>query len=354
VLDKIRKLRERFEELTEELASERVSRDPTLLRTLAKEHADLEKVLKKGAEYERTRERLASNRELLEQETDPELKELAREENEELEERLETVRGELQRLLVPRDPDDDRNAILEIRSGTGGEEAALFASDLARMYQRYAEGRSWKVETLASSPSAGGGFKEIIFAVQGPGVFGSFKHERGVHRVQRVPVTESGGRIHTSAVTVAVLPEAEEVEVDIDPADLRVEVFRASGPGGQSVNTTDSAVRVTHVPTGLVVSCQDEKSQHKNKTKALKVLRARLLERAREEQEREEARQRKTQVGRGDRSEKIRTYNFPQNRVTDHRINLTLHKLDVVMGGEMEDLVEALREAELEARMAAG
>jgi len=248
----------------------------------------------------------------------------------------------LKLLLIPRDPNDDRNVIVEIRAGTGGEEASLFAADLFRMYSRYAESRGWRVDVLSSSASGMGGYKEIICSVDGEGAYSRLKFEGGVHRVQRVPATEAQGRIHTSAVTVAVLPEADEVEVEIDDKDLRIDVFRSSGPGGQSVNTTDSAVRVTHLPTGLVVSCQDEKSQHKNKAKALKVLRARLLERAEQEQAASVAANRKAMVGSGDRSERIRTYNFPQNRLTDHRINLTLHSLDRVIEGDLEAVVSPL------------
>ena len=255
---------------------------------------------------------------------------------------LDEAETELKLMLAPKDPMDEKNVILEIRAGTGGEEAALFVADLFRMYSRYAELRRWKVEILDAHPTGIGGLKEIIAGVNGKGAFSRLKYERGVHRVQRVPVTESQGRIHTSAVTVAVLPEAEEVDVFIDPNELRVDVFRSSGPGGQSVNTTDSAVRITHVPTGLVVICQDEKSQHKNKAKALKVLRARLLDQMQSEQEAKIAQDRKSQVGTGDRSERIRTYNFPQNRVSDHRINLTLYRLDVILDGALDDIIDPL------------
>jgi peptide chain release factor 1 len=255
--------------------------------------------------------------------------------------------------LAPADPFDRKNAIVEIRAGTGGDEAALFAADLFRMYARYAEGRGWKHDVLSSSPTGVGGYKEVIFLVEGKGAYGRFRYESGVHRVQRIPVTEASGRIHTSAVTVAILPEADEIDVDINPEEIRVDVFRSSGPGGQSVNTTDSAVRVTHVPTGLVVTCQDEKSQHKNKAKALKVLRSRLLERAKSQQDEERSRNRKLQVGSGDRSEKIRTYNFPQSRVTDHRIGLSLHKLEQVLDGNIDELVDALAANDSDARLKA-
>ena len=257
-------------------------------------------------------------------------------------------------LLIPKNPDDSRNTVFEIRAGTGGNEASLFASDLARMYRLYAEGQNWKVDVLSSNPTEIGGYKEIIFLISGEGAYGKLKFERGVHRVQRVPVTESGGRIHTSAVSVAVLPEAEEVDVKIAPKDLRVDVFRSSGPGGQSVNTTDSAVRITHIPTGMVVTCQDEKSQHKNKAKALKVLMARLLEKARSEQEEKIAAARRTMVGSGDRSAKIRTYNFPQGRVTDHRISLTLHRLDETLNGDLEEIIDALSIAHREELLSEG
>jgi peptide chain release factor 1 len=270
------------------------------------------------------------------------MRELAKGELEELEPRIESLDQELRMLLIPKDPNDEKNIVLEIRAGTGGEEAALFAGDLFRMYSKYAEQKRWNVEIMSQNPIGIGGFKEIIALVEGKGVYSRLKFESGVHRVQRVPVTEASGRIHTSAVTVAVLPEAEEVDIDIDPNELRIDVYRSSGPGGQSVNTTDSAVRITHIPTGIVVSCQDEKSQHKNKAKALKILRARLLDKAQSEQRQAIAQDRKNQVGSGDRSERIRTYNFPQSRVTDHRINLTLYALDSVLEGKLDEVIEPL------------
>jgi peptide chain release factor 1 len=269
--------------------------------------------------------------------------EMAREELESLKESLEEATGRLKALLVPKDPLDGKNIIMEIRAGTGGEEAALFAADLYRMYNRFAEQNSWKIEVMDSNETGIGGFKEIIFSISGKNVYGNLRYESGVHRVQRIPTTESGGRIHTSAVTVAVLPEAEETDIDINPEDLKIDVYRSSGPGGQSVNTTDSAVRITHIPTGTVVTCQDEKSQHKNKAKALRVLRARLYEEEKRKNNQERAEARKNQVGSGDRSERIRTYNFPQNRVTDHRVNLTLHKLDAVMQGDLSEIIESLK-----------
>jgi peptide chain release factor 1 len=280
---------------------------------------------------------------LAEGESDPDMLEMAREELESLKESLEEATGRLKALLVPKDPLDGKNIIMEIRAGTGGEEAALFAADLYRMYNRFAEQNSWKIEVMDSNETGIGGFKEIIFSISGKNVYGNLRYESGVHRVQRIPTTESGGRIHTSAVTVAVLPEAEETDIDINPEDLKIDVYRSSGPGGQSVNTTDSAVRITHIPTGTVVTCQDEKSQHKNKAKALRVLRARLYEEEKRKNNQERAEARKNQVGSGDRSERIRTYNFPQNRVTDHRVNLTLHKLDAVMQGDLSEIIESLK-----------
>ena len=316
--------------------------DPKVYQQTAKEHADIAPIVEQYRRYKRIRQEIHESQELLELEGDPEMREMIRQELGKLKKDLEQAEMDLKLLLIPKDPNDDKNVIVEIRAGTGGDEAALFAADLFRMYTRYAELRRWKVEILDIHPTGIGGFKEVIFAIDGRGAFSRLKFERGVHRVQRVPVTESQGRIHTSAVTVAVLPEAEEVDVYIDPNDLRIDVFRSSGPGGQSVNTTDSAVRVTHLPTGLVVICQDEKSQHKNKAKALKVLRARLLDQMQSEQEARIAQDRKSQVGSGDRSERIRTYNFPQNRVTDHRINLTLYKLESILAGSLDEIIDPL------------
>jgi peptide chain release factor 1 len=341
LLEKIQAFADRASRLEAKLATPEVAGNPGEYGKLAKELAHLRPAAKAAADYRKVLSDLEDARGML-QGDDAELIELARAEIEELEPRRDQLEQEIRLLLVPRDPNDEKNAILEIRAGTGGQEAALFALDLFRMYSRYAERRSWKVEPLSLSESEGGGIKEVIASVSGDQVFHRFKHERGVHRVQRVPATESQGRIHTSTVTVAVLPEAEEVDVAIDPADLRVDVFRSSGPGGQSVNTTDSAVRITHIPTGVVVQCQDEKSQHKNKAKAMKVLRSRLLEAEQERAAGERASERRAQVGTGGRSEKIRTYNFPQSRITDHRAGITVHQLDAALEGELDDLLDVV------------
>jgi peptide chain release factor 1 len=344
----------RYEHLTAELEKPATIKNQRLYKKLARERNDLGEAVQAINEYRELERRAEEDREVVKSADDPELVSLAETEIEELDERMEELDESIKHLLVPSDPDDTRNTVFEIRAGTGGDEASLFAADLARMYRLYAEKHRWKIEVLSSSPTEIGGYKEVILLISGQDAYGRLKFERGVHRVQRVPVTESGGRIHTSAVSVAVLPEAEEVDVKIDPKDLRIDVFRSSGPGGQSVNTTDSAVRVTHIPTGLVVTCQDEKSQHKNKAKALKVLRARLLEQAREEQEEKIAEARRTMVGSGDRSAKIRTYNFPQGRVTDHRIGLTLHSLDEILDGNLEEIIEALSVAHREELLSKG
>jgi peptide chain release factor 1 len=341
----------RFNEVNEALASQAVLSDLDKLRQYGQERAHLEPIVETGRDL---RAALAQHRdahELLRDAEDPDMKVLAEEEIEQLDERIEELMLEAKELLIPADPLADRAAVVEIRAGTGGDEAGLFAADLMRMYRQLAERQGWSIELMSMSEGIPGSIKEVIFTVRGKGVYGRLRYESGVHRVQRVPETEAQGRIHTSAATVAVLPEAEEVDLEIDPQDLRIDVFRSSGPGGQSVNTTDSAVRITHIPSGLVVSCQDEKSQHKNKAKALKVLRSRLLDRMIAEQEAERARERRTQVGTGDRSAKIRTYNFPQNRVTDHRIGLTLYKLGEVLSGDLDELISALRLAEEEERM---
>ena len=341
--EKIINLQKRLEELNKELSDPKVFNDQSRYRQLSREHSELSKILEVGGPYLQALQAFEENKAIIEEDSDPELIELAREENRELEKKIAEYEEKLKLLLIPKDPDDHKNAIVEIRAGTGGDEAAIFAGDLYRMYTRYCEDHGFKIDVMSSTPSERGGFKEIIFMVEGPEAYGTLKYESGVHRVQRVPETETQGRVHTSAASVAVLPEAEEVDVEIDPNELRIDVFRSSGPGGQSVNTTDSAVRITHLPTGLVVTCQDEKSQHKNKAKALKVLRTRLLDMAMQEQRSAIDAQRKSMVGSGDRSAKIRTYNFPQGRVTDHRINLTLYKLDRIMEGELDELIEALQ-----------
>ncbi|MFN2432318.1 MAG: peptide chain release factor 1 [Gemmatimonadota bacterium] len=350
-LEHTRELEERLGEIDRLMGDPGTLSDPRRLQELGRERRRLEPIVEKARAVERLRSDVIQDRELLEG-GDPDLRELARAELAELEPALERAEAELRELLVPRDPLDDKDAILEIRAGTGGDEAALFAADLLRMYRRFLERLGWRFEVLSLSEGTGGGIKEVILQVRGEGVYGLLKHESGVHRVQRVPATEQQGRIHTSAATVAVLPEAEDVDVEIRPEELKVDVFRSSGPGGQSVNTTDSAVRVTHLPTGLVVQCQDEKSQLKNKTKALRVLRSRLLDRRIAELEAERARERRTMVGTGDRSAKIRTYNFPQARVTDHRINLTLHRLQEVLDGDLTEVADALRSAARDERLA--
>jgi peptide chain release factor 1 len=349
----INKARERFEELGRLLSEEKVVTNRNLVLKYARERAGLEDLIAGADELDRIERGISEAEEILASSDDRELTELAKAEMETLRGRKEKAELSLKELLLPRDPNDDKNTIVEIRAGTGGEEAALFAADLFRMYSKYAERRGWKVETLGSSPTGVGGYKEVVFLVDGKGAYSKLKYESGVHRVQRVPQTESSGRIHTSAVTVAILPEADEVDVAISPDEIRVDVFRSSGPGGQSVNTTDSAVRVTHIPTGLVVQCQDEKSQHKNRAKALKVLRSRLMDKAVQEQEQERANNRRQQVGTGDRSEKIRTYNFPQTRVTDHRIGLTVHRLDGILDGDLDDVVDALAAHDTEIRLKA-
>jgi len=338
----------RLGEVDRSLADPDVVGDPDLLRRLGQERAELEPVVRAGRELSRLLEAYEGATELARESGDPEMQALAEEEVEILREKLDTLAQEARELLIPSDPLEDRPAVVEVRAGTGGDEAGLFAADLFRMYRRLAERKGWVVELISLSEGIPGSIKEVIFSVRGRGVYGRLRYESGVHRVQRVPQTESQGRIHTSAATVAVLPEAEEVDLQIDPADLRIDVFRSSGPGGQSVNTTDSAVRITHIPTGLVVSCQDEKSQHKNKAKALKVLRSRLLDQKIAEQEAKRSLERRMQVGTGDRSAKIRTYNFPQNRVTDHRIGLTLHRLEDILDGDLDEVIAALRLAKEE------
>lgn len=339
------KVEKRFEQLTDLLADPAIIADHRHYRELTKEHADLQDTVRISNEYRRLLRQIEENREIAESSDDPELAELARSELVDLEEKLSKIKSELELLLIPKDPEDDKNAIVEIRAGTGGEEAALFAADLYRMYSRYIERRNWNIDVLNTNATGIGGVKEIIFSVEGKGAYGELKLESGIHRVQRVPQTEASGRLHTSAASVVVLPEVGEVDLHIDPKDIKIDVYRSSGPGGQSVNTTDSAVRITHLPTNTVVTCQDEKSQLKNKNKAMKILRARLHDSALREQRETIDRKRKSHVGTGDRSEKIKTYNFPQNRVTDHRFALTVYDLENILNGDLDELIGETRRA---------
>lgn len=342
MLQKLDSLEEKYEELGNMIGDPEVISDLGRWQQYVKAHADLADLVNAYRDFKKVVREIEEAKALLDEEDDGELLEMYQAELDELVEKKESLEQRLKVLLLPKDPNDEKNVILEIRAGTGGEEAALFAADLFRMYSRYAERQGWKTEILNANYTDIGGFKELICLIQGKGAYSRLKFESGVHRVQRIPTTESGGRIHTSAATVAVLPEAEEVDFEVDPNDLRIDVFCASGHGGQSVNTTQSAVRITHIPSGIVVSMQDEKSQHKNKDKAMKVLRARLLDRMQEEQQQKVASTRKSMVGSGDRSERIRTYNFPQNRVTDHRIGLTLHRLDGVLEGDLDETIDTL------------
>ena len=342
-LNKLAEIEARYEALTEQLGKAEVLADNSVYQKTAKARADLTEIVEKFQEWKTISKGVTDTKALVdESSSDPEMKAMAHEELMELEKRQEKVEQELNVLLLPRDPNDEKNVVLEIRAGTGGDEASLFAQDIFRMYTRFAESQRWRVEVLSSSASGVGGLKEVIALVEGQKVYSKLKYESGVHRVQRVPETEQQGRIHTSAITVAVMPEADEVEIQIDPKDLRIDTFCSSGPGGQSVNTTYSAVRITHLPTGTIVSCQDEKSQIKNRAKGLRVLRSRLYDMELQNQQKQILEERRSMIGSGDRSEKIRTYNYPQNRVTDHRIGLTLHQLDRIIEGKMDDIVDAL------------
>lgn len=342
MFDKLSFIENKYEELSKKIIDPEIIAKTTKWQKLAKEHAELEPIVVKYREYMKVKNTIEEDKEMLKEKLDDEMKSFLKEEISEKEKDLENLEKELKILLIPKDPNDEKNVIVEIRAGAGGDEAGLFAGDLFRMYSRYAERQRWKVEIMSASDQGVGGFKEVIFMIKGKGAYSKLKYESGVHRVQRVPETESSGRIHTSTATVAVLPEAEDIDIEINQNDIRVDVFRSSGNGGQSVNTTDSAVRITHIPTGMVVSCQDEKSQLKNKEKAMKILKTRLYDKMLREQQDEIAESRRSQVGSGDRSERIRTYNFPQGRITDHRINKTMYKLESFLNGEIEEMIEAL------------
>ena len=342
MLEKLEFIEKRYEDLSKAIADPDIIARQNEWRQLVKEHADLEDIVVKYRDYKKIEQDIAAAKEMLNEKPDDELRDMLEEELAELSQQREKVEKELRLSLIPKDPNDEKNVVVEIRAGAGGEEAALFGADLFRMYSRYAERKGWKMEIMSANYTDMGGVKELIFVIEGKGAYSRLKYESGVHRVQRIPTTESGGRIHTSTATVAVLPEAEDVEVEINPNDLRIDVFRSSGHGGQSVNTTDSAVRITHLPTGIVVTCQDEKSQLKNKEKAMRVLKARLLDAAQREQEQEYAQARKIQVGTGDRSERIRTYNFPPGGITDHRIGVTIYNLEGFLDGEIDELIDEL------------
>lgn len=351
MFDKLDDILIHYEELMQELNNPSVAEDQNRFRRLMKEQSDLATLVEVYSAYKQAKQDVEDSLALLDEESDEEMREMAKEELSDAKKRIEELEQELKILLLPKDPNDDKNIIVEIRAGAGGDEAALFAAELYRMYVSYVESHRWKVEMISLNESGIGGFKEVVFMVHGQGAYSKLKYESGVHRVQRVPETESGGRIHTSTATVAVMPEAEELDVQIDMNDCKFDVFRASGNGGQCVNTTDSAVRLTHLPTGIVISCQDEKSQLKNKDKALKVLRARLYELEQQKKQSAEAEERRSQIGTGDRSEKIRTYNFPQGRVTDHRIKLTLYKIDAIMNGDIQELIDSLIAADQAAKL---
>ncbi len=342
MLDRLEDIEQKYIQLSEKISDANIISNQGEWRELMKEHSSLTPIVEKYREYKKTVQDFEESKQMLEESLDEEMRQLVKEEFAENKQKIEVIKEELKILLLPKDPNDEKNVVMEIRGGAGGDEAALFAANLFRMYYRYAERHRWKTELMSINESEGGGIKEAVFMVYGKGAYSRLKYESGVHRVQRIPVTESNGRIHTSTVTVAVLPEAEDVDITLDMNEVRIDVFRSSGNGGQSVNTTDSAVRITHLPTGIVISCQDEKSQLKNKDKGLKVLRAKLYELEQEKLHAEQSAQRKSQVGSGDRSEKIRTYNFPQDRVTDHRIGLTLHKLNAILDGDLDELMDTL------------
>ena len=353
MFDKIEDILRRYEDITMELNDPYVVSDQNKFRNLMKEQKSLEALVECYKEYKKCKQTIDDSLQLLDEESDPDMKEMLREELSEAKDRIPELENQLKILLLPKDPNDEKNVIVEIRAGVGGEEAALFAADMYRLYTRYAERQNWRVETMSVEDTGLGGIKDVSFMIKGAGAYSRLKFEGGVHRVQRIPATESGGRIHTSAVTVAIMPEVEDVEVEIDMNDCKFDVFRASGNGGQCVNTTDSAVRLTHLPTGIVISCQDEKSQQQNKAKALKVLRAKLYELEEQKKHNSEAALRKSQVGSGDRSDKIRTYNFHQGRVTDHRINLTLYKIDQIMDGDLDEIIDSLIAADQAEKLAA-
>ena len=352
MFDKLEDLLIRYEELMSELSEPDVANNPERFRKLMKEQSDILPIVEAYKEYKQCKQNIEDSLAMLEEESDEEMRELAKEELNDAKNRVAELENELKILLLPKDPNDDKNVIVEIRAGAGGDEAALFAAEIYRMYQHYAETKNWKTEIMECDDTGIGGMKSVTFMITGAGAYSVMKYESGVHRVQRVPETESGGRIHTSTITVAVMPEAEDVDVQIDEKDIRIDVCRASGAGGQCVNTTDSAVRLTHIPTGIVISCQDEKSQLKNRDKALRVLRSRLYDMELQKRHDEEAEARRSQVGTGDRSEKIRTYNFPQGRVTDHRIKLTLHRLDTILNGDLDEIIDSLIAADQTAKLA--
>jgi peptide chain release factor 1 len=353
MLEKLAGIEARYEELNRLLADPEVATDPDRVRAYAQEQAELDELVQKYREYRAAEQALRETRAMLNEDMDEEMKDMVADEIASLRRRLDALQEELKALLLPRDPNDEKNVIVEIRAGTGGDEAALFAADLARMYMKYAENRGWKTSIISQNEIGIGGYKEIIFEVKGRGAYSRLKYESGVHRVQRVPATEASGRIHTSTATVAVLPEVDEIEIDIDPNDLRIDVYRSTGHGGQSVNTTDSAVRITHLPTGLVVSCQDERSQLQNRLRAMSVLRARLYAMEQERLQNEITQTRRAQVGTGERSEKVRTYNFPQNRVTDHRIGMTSYRLEAILEGELDEFIDELATTEQAERLKA-